>query len=204
MLRFAAAVLAVAAITPTPAEKGLARLSEALASPAVVNNDVLWTRCGALDKMAPHSTMQLHSHSVKCQDGQTGATASDRRSRFDRAESVAAAGTADAAVVNHCFIQIGTVHFKHSGVPEYATIFDPSRPCSLLSDDRALHTGDSRPQEVEAGDLRPLVAGAVDHALKQLLYPPAPHQWRAASGRDSPGLSDKDGDGAGELSTHWA
>ena len=53
-------------------------------------------------------------------------------------------------------------------------------------------------------DLRPLVAGAVDHALKQLLYPPAPHQWLAASGRDSPGLSDKDGDEAGELSTHWA
>ena len=160
MLRFAAAVLAVAAITPTPAEEGLARLSEALASPAVVNNDVLWTRCGALDKMAPHSTMQLHSHSVKCQDGQTGATASDRRSRFDRAESVAAAGTADAAVVNHCFIQISAVHFKHSGVPEYATIFDPSRPCSLLSDDRALHTGDSWPPEAGSGDLPPPVVGA--------------------------------------------
>ena len=27
----------------------------------------------------------------------------------------------------------------------------------LLSKDRALHTGDSRPQEVEAGDLRPLL-----------------------------------------------
>ena len=61
MLRFAAAVLAVAAITPTPAEKGFARLSEALASPAVVNNDVLWARCGVLDKMAPHSAMLLHS-----------------------------------------------------------------------------------------------------------------------------------------------
>jgi len=61
MLRFAAAVLAVAATTPTPAEKGFARLSEALASPAVVNNDVLWTRCGVLDKMAPHSAMRLHS-----------------------------------------------------------------------------------------------------------------------------------------------
>ena len=156
MLRFAAAVLAVAAITPTPAEKGLARLSEALASPAVVNNDVLWTRCGALDRMAPHSTMQLHSHSVKCQDGRTGATASDRRSRFDRAEGVAAAGTADAAVVN----QIGTMHFKRSGVPEYATIFDPSRPCSLLSDDRALHAGDSWPPEAGSGDLPPPVAGA--------------------------------------------
>ena len=115
MLRFAAAVLAVAAITPTPAEKGLARLSEALASPAVVNNDVLWTRCGALDKMAPHSTIQLHSHSVKCQDGRTGATASNRRSRFDRAESVAAAGTADAAVVNHCFMQTDTVTLQALG-----------------------------------------------------------------------------------------
>ena len=61
MLRFAAAVLAAAAIRPTPAEKGLARLSEALASPAVVNNDVLWARCGALDNMAPHSAMLLHS-----------------------------------------------------------------------------------------------------------------------------------------------
>ena len=168
MLRFAAAVLAVAAITPTPAEEGLARLSEALASPAVVNNDVLWTRCGALDKMAPHSTMQLHSHSVKCQDGQTGATASDRRNRFDRAESVAAAGTADAAVVSHCFIQIGAVHFRRSGVPEYATIFDPSRPCSLLSDDRALHTGDSWPQEAGSGNLPPsarvpgVLVGAAD------------------------------------------
>ena len=59
-------------------------------------------------------------------------------------------------------------------------------------------------QEVEAGDLRPLLAGAVDHAVKQPLNPPAKHQWLAASGRDSPGLSDKDGDGAGELSTHWA
>ena len=60
------AVLAVAAITPTPAEEGLARLSEALASPAVVNNGVLWTGCGALDKMAPHSTMQLHFRPDAC------------------------------------------------------------------------------------------------------------------------------------------
>ena len=62
MVRFAAAVLAVAAITPTPAEKGFARLSEALASPAIVNNDDLaqWTRSGAVDKMAQHSA--LHSH----------------------------------------------------------------------------------------------------------------------------------------------
>ena len=47
-------------------------------------------------------------------------------------------------------------------------------------------------------------AGAVDHRSEQLRYPHAPHKWLAASGRDSPGLSDKDGDGAGELSTHWA
>ena len=100
--------------------------------------------------------MQLHSHSVKCQDGRTGATASDRRSRFDRAEGVAAAGTADAAVVH----QIGTMHFKRSGVPEYATIFDPSRPCSLLPGARALHTGDSRPLEAGSGNLPPPVAGA--------------------------------------------
>ena len=62
MVRCAAAVLAVAAITPTPAEKGFARLSEALASPAIVNNDDLaqWTRSGAVDKMALHSA--LHSH----------------------------------------------------------------------------------------------------------------------------------------------
>ena len=50
----------------------------------------------------------------------------------------------------------------------------------------------------------PLVAGAVDHRSEQLRYPHAPHKWLAASGRDSPGLSDKDGDEAGELSTHWA
>ena len=64
MVRFAAAVLAVAAITPTPAEKGFARLSEALASPAIVNNDDLaqWTRSGAVDKMAQHSALHTHSH----------------------------------------------------------------------------------------------------------------------------------------------
>ena len=62
--------------------------------------------------------------------------------------------------LHHCFTQIGTVHLTHSGVPEYATIFDPSRPCSLLSDDRALHTGDSRPPEVDAVDLPPPVVGA--------------------------------------------
>ena len=47
MLRFAAAVLAVAAIAPTPAEKGsparLPRRRLPVASPAIVNNDVIWT-----------------------------------------------------------------------------------------------------------------------------------------------------------------
>ena len=62
--------------------------------------------------------------------------------------------------MNHCFIQIGTVHFRRSGVLEYVTIFDPSRPCSLLSDDRALHTGDSRPPEAGSGNLPPPVVGA--------------------------------------------
>eukprot|EP00964_Phaeocystis_antarctica_P071534 scaffold43660_cov64-Phaeocystis_antarctica.AAC.1 len=126
-LRFAAAVLAAAAITPTPAAKGLARLSEALASPALVNKDVLWTRCGALDKMAPHSAVLLHSHSVKCQESRTGVTVSDRRSRLDRAESVVTAGTAEAAVEHHRFMQIFDVHLQCSSVPEHATFFDPSR-----------------------------------------------------------------------------
>ena len=76
MLRFAAAVLAAAAIRPAPAEKGLTRLSEALASPAVVNNDVLWTRCGVLDKMAPHSAMLLHSDRGGAVDGGDGAVLS--------------------------------------------------------------------------------------------------------------------------------
>ena len=67
----------------------------------------------------------------------------------------------------------------------------------LLSKDRALHTGDSRPQEAGSGNLPPLVAGAVDHLSEQLRYPHAPHKWLAASDRDSPGLyADKDGDEA--------
>ena len=45
-------------------------------------------------------------------------------------------------------------------VPCFAPIFDPSRPCSLLSDDRALHTGDSRPPEAGSGNLPPPVVGA--------------------------------------------
>ena len=175
--------------------------------------------------MAPHSTaMQLHSHSVKCQDGRTGATASDRRSRFDRAECVAAAGTADAAVVN----QIGTMHFKRSGVPEYATIFDPSRPCSLLPGARALHTGDSRPLEAGSGNLPPPVAGAtgaghasesawlrVCRVLTYIASRPVAVSDRASPGAPrrlalvSPSLRlpqqigvGEDGDGADELGLH--
>ena len=67
MLRFAAAVLAVAAIAPTPAEKGLARLSEAFASPAAVSNDVLGTRCGVLAKMAPHPAVLKIDTMHKCE-----------------------------------------------------------------------------------------------------------------------------------------
>ena len=59
------------------------------------------------------------------------------------------------------------VHFKHSGVPECATIFDPSRPCSLLPGARALHTGDSRPLEVDAGDLPPPEVGATGAGPKR-------------------------------------
>ena len=186
MLRFAAAVLAAAAITPTPAEKGLARLSEALASPALVNKDVLWTRCGALDKMAPHSAVLLHSHSVKCQEGRTGVTASDRSSRLDRAESVVTAGTAEAAVEHHRFMQIFDVHLQCSSVPEHATFFDPSRLRSLLLGARAFHTGESRPREVDAVDLPPHVAGAADHRVGRLLSPIASRP--TASDRDSLGV----------------
>ena len=186
MLRFAAAVLAAAAITPTPAEKGLARLSVALASPALVNKDILWTRCGALDKMAPHSAVLLHSHSVKCQEGRTGVTASDRSSRLDRAESVVTAGTAEAAVEHHRFMQIFNVHLQCSSVPEHATFFDPSRLCSLLPGARALHTGERRPREVDAGDLPPHVAGAVDHRVGRLLLNIASRP--TASDRDSLGV----------------
>jgi hypothetical protein len=191
MLRFAAAVLAAAAITPTPAAKGLARLSEALASPALVNKDVLWTRCGALDKMAPHSAVLLHSHSVKCQESRTGVTASDRRSRLDRAESVVTAGTAEAAVEHHRFMQIFDVHLQCSSVPEHATFFDPSRLCSLLLGARAIHTGDSRPREVDAVDLPPHVAGATDTELAGPPYPRARTSFAprpVASDRDSLGV----------------
>jgi hypothetical protein len=47
-----------------------------------------------------------------------------------------------------------------SGAKEYDSDFDPSLLCSLLPGARALHTGDSRPPEVDAGDLRPPVVGA--------------------------------------------
>ena len=73
-------------------------------------------------------------------------------------------------------LKIDTKH-KCSGVLAYATILDPSWPCSLLSDGRAFHTGESRQQEVEAVDLRPLVAGAVDHRVEAATSTPhAPQQ----------------------------
>ena len=43
---------------------------------------------------------------------------------------------------------------------EYDSGFDPSPLCSLLPGARALHTGDSRPLEVDAGDLPPPEVGA--------------------------------------------
>jgi hypothetical protein len=79
MLRFAAAVLAVAAIAPTPAEQGLARLSEALASPAAVNDDVLGARCGVLAKMAPHPAVLKIDTKHKCSGVLAYATTSSTR-----------------------------------------------------------------------------------------------------------------------------
>eukprot|EP00964_Phaeocystis_antarctica_P003887 scaffold2077_cov66-Phaeocystis_antarctica.AAC.4 len=54
---------------------------------------------------------------------------------------------------------------------EYVSnFFDPSRLCSLLPDDRALHTGDSRPREVSSGNLLPHVAGAANRRVgRQIL-----------------------------------
>ena len=142
-----------------PGGAGAARLSEALASPAAVNDDVLGARCGVLAKMAPHPAV----------------------------------------------LKIDTKH-KCSGVLAYATILDPSWPCSLLSDGRAFLTGDSRPPGVLEREMQwicrlsmlPPVAGAVDHRVEAATSTPhAPHKWLAASDRDSPGLyADKDGDEA--------
>ena len=153
-----------------PGGAGAARLSEALASPAAVNDDVLGARCGVLAKMAPHPAV----------------------------------------------LKIDTKH-KCSGVLAYATILDPSWPCSLLSDGRAFLTGDSRPPGVLEREMQwicrlsmlPPVAGAVDHCVEAATSTPhAPHKWLAASDRDSPGLyADKDGDEAGELKApnrQWA
>ena len=227
MLRFAAAVLAVAAIAPTPAEQGLARLSEALASPAAVNDDVLGTRCGVLAKMAPHPAVLKIDTMHKCSGVLAYATILDPSWPCSLLSDGRAFHTGDsrppgvleremqgicrlsmlppvAGAVDHALKQLLYPHAPHKWLAA-SDRDSPGVPRRLLlSKDRVLHTGDSRLQEVEAVDLRPLVAGAVDHALKQRLYPLAPHQWLAASGRDSPGLSDKDGDGAGELSTHWA
>ena len=75
-----------------------------------------------------------------------------------------------------------------SGALEYDSnfYFDPSRLCSLLPDDWALHTGDSRPQEADAGNLPPHVAGAVDHRVGRLLLNIASRP--TASDRDSLGV----------------
>ena len=75
-----------------------------------------------------------------------------------------------------------------SGALEYDSnfFFDPSRLCSLLPDDRALHTGDSRPREVSSGNLPPHVAGATDTALAGPPYPIASRP--VASDRASPGV----------------
>ena len=58
-----------------------------------------------------------------------------------------------------------------SAALEYDFGFDPSPLSSLLPGARTLHTGDSRPPEVEAVDLRPPVAGAADHRVSSLLTP---------------------------------
>ena len=71
---------------------------------------------------------------------------------------------------HHRFIQIFDVHLQCSSVPEHATFFNPSRLRSLLPGARAFHTGESRPREVDAVDLPPHVAGAVNHRVgRQIL-----------------------------------
>ena len=71
---------------------------------------------------------------------------------------------------------------------EYVSnFFDPSRLCSLLPDDRALHTGDSRPREADAGNLPPHVAGAANHRVGRLLSPIASRP-AAVSDRAPPGV----------------
>ena len=54
-----------------------------------------------------------------------------------------------------------------SGAIEYDSDFDPSPLCSLLPGARALHTGDSRPLEVDAGDLPPPEVGATGAGPKR-------------------------------------
>ena len=54
-----------------------------------------------------------------------------------------------------------------SGAIEYDSDFDPSPLCSLQPGARALHTGDSRPLEVDAGDLPPPEVGATGAGPKR-------------------------------------
>jgi len=55
-----------------------------------------------------------------------------------------------------------------SGAQQYVFDFDPSPLCSQLLGARALHAGDSRPREVDAGHPPPRTAGAADHRCEQL------------------------------------
>ena len=102
-------------------------------------------------------------------------------------------------MAHQLFMQVFNVYFQPycSGSLEHVSyFFDPSRLCSLLPDDRALHTGDFRPREVDAGDLPPHVAGATNkHGRRdeqtsrrlELAGPPYPIAPRpVASDRASP------------------
>ena len=90
-------------------------------------------------------------------------------------------------LVHRLFMDFFDRHFQPScsGALQYIFDFDPSPLCSQLPGARALHAGDSRPREVDAGDLPPRTAGAADHRCEQLPgYPPAPRP--VASGCASP------------------
>jgi len=92
-------------------------------------------------------------------------------------------------MAHQLFMQVFNVCFQPycSGSLEHVSnFFDPSRLCSLLPDDRALHTGDSRPREVGSVNLPPHVAGATDTALAGFLQPIASRP--VASDRASPGV----------------
>ena len=90
-------------------------------------------------------------------------------------------------LVHRLFMDFFDRHFQPScsGALQYVFDFNPSPLCSQLPGARALHAGDSRPREVDAGDLPPRTAGAADHRCEQLPgYPPAPRP--VASGCASP------------------